>query len=469
MGRHAIAAFPHGLLRGGQKKGLQTELQSEIIQEIETLLGRQSIRDLDFEAVEMAARRQALRLAARALEQRLNADTSDHAGPDLPCSCGEPAQYRGRHEKTFESVLGPLRLERAYYHCAECQRGFCPRDRALRLELFSLTPGVLRMTGSTAALVSFEESSTLLHELAGVEVSASQVQRAAEALGAEIAADEHLSVERMGEIAPTMYLGMDGTGVPMRPSEVAGRAGKQSDGSAKTREAKLVTAWTAESRDEEGKPIRDPGSVTYSAAIESAAARDTDPERSDFAERVLREATRRGFTEAPRCAVLGDGSAWIWNTTRELFPQAIHILDRFHAKEALYRTAQSIFGATSKEAKPWATARCAELDDGKLHAIVHALRPHVTASTEVTKCAWYIFHNRHRMRYPKFHAQGLCTSTGVLEAGCKVAIGTRLKRAGMHWNVSGANTIIALRCSKLSGRFEDFWERRATSVEAPAA
>ena len=111
--------------------------------------------------------------------------------------------------------------------------------------------------------------------------------------------------------------------------------------------------------------MRDPGSITYSAAIESAAASDTSPDRSDFAERVLREATRRGFPEASRCAVLGDGSAWIWNTARELFPKAIPILDRFHAKEALHRTAQSIFGPTS-EGKPWATARCAELDDGKL-------------------------------------------------------------------------------------------------------
>jgi hypothetical protein len=48
--------------------------------------------------------------------------------------------------------------------------------------------------------------------------------------------------------------------------------------------------------------------------------------------------------------------------------------------------------------------------------------------------------------------------TGVVEAGCEVVIGTRLKRAGMHWSVKGANAIIALRCSKLSGRFEDFWE-----------
>jgi hypothetical protein len=323
------------------------------------------------------------------------------------------------------------------------------------------------MTGSTAALVSFEESSTLLHELAGVEVSVSQVQRAAEALGAEIATDERVCVERMGQGAPTMYLGMDGTGVPMRTSEVAGRAGKQPDGSAKTREAKVVTVWTAESRDEEGKPMRDPGSITYSAGIESAAAPETSLKRSDLAERVLRETTRRGFTEAPRCAVLGDGSAWIWNTAAELFPHAIQILDRFHVKQTLHRTAQSIFGAASDDAKEWATMRCAELDDGKLQAIVHALRPHASCA-EAAKCMMYILRNRARMRYPKFHAQGLCTSTGVLEAGCKVLIGTRLKRSGMHWSVSGANNIIALRCSKLSGRFEDFWERRSIPIKVAA-
>ena len=70
------------------------------------------------------------------------------------------------------------------------------------------------------------------------------------------------------------------------------------------------------------------------------------------------------------------------------------------------------------------------------------------------------------MRYPDFRAQGLCTFTGVVEAGCKVAIGTRLKRAGMHWSVRGANAIIALRCAKLSGRFEDFWERRSAAAAA---
>ncbi len=94
------------LRRGDRKRGLSANLQNEIAQEIETLLGSRAIADLDLEAVEMAARRQALRLAARALEQRLNADPSDHAGPKLPCSCGGSAQYRGRHPACGRRVEG---------------------------------------------------------------------------------------------------------------------------------------------------------------------------------------------------------------------------------------------------------------------------------------------------------------------------------------------------------------------------
>lgn len=324
----------------------------------------------------------------------------------------------------------------------------------------SLTPGVVRMTASTAALVSFAESRQPLHELAGVEISAKQAERTAEALGAEIASDEQQRVETMGEIAPTMYLGMDGTGVPMRAQEVAGRVGKQADGSAKTREAKIVTIWTAESRDAEGKPVRDAGSVSYSAAIESAATLDTGPNLSDFAQRVMREAACRGFNAAPRQVVLGDGSAWIWNTATEVFPQATQILDRFHAKEHLSTVGKAIHG-DSAERKSWIQACYDELDQGHLQSLVRALRSHVGQYPETRDCIRYIWNNRRRMRYPKFHRQGFCTSTGVVEAGCKVVIGTRLKRAGMHWTVSGANAIIALRCSTLSGRFEDFWERRA--------
>lgn len=361
-----------------------------------------------------------------------------------------------------------MTLGRAYYHCDGCEAGFCPRDRVLGLVGTSLSPAVTRMVGLVGAMVSFAEGGELMHELAGVDVDAKQIERTAENLGREIAQDERSVIEPQAPCAPTMYLGMDGTGVPMRKSELVGREGKQPDGSSKTREVKLVTVWSAERRDDEGIPVRDAGSVTYSAAIESAATRDTDETSSDFAQRVEREAQRRGFDQAQRRVVLGDGAPWIWNLADEHFPGAIQIVDLYHAKGHLWDVAKAIYGAGSELGEAWAKQRRDELDEGNLDAVLSALGAHAQHNDEARKCLDYVTRNRHRMCYPDFRAHGFCTSTGVVEAGCKTAIGTRCKRAGMHWTVAGANAIIALRCCKLSGRFEDFWERRS-AAEAAAA
>ena len=413
----------------------------------------------------MGARDCALRLAARALENQLNADRSDFSGPHIPCgACGGSARYVDRRSKTFQTVLGPIRLNRAYYHCGACSQGSCPRDRCYGMDRGSLSPGVLRMVGAVGAMVSFEEGSSLLRQLAGLAVDTKQVERSAESLGVEIASDERTDVAPMDTsvLPSTLYLGIDGTGVPIRAEELLDRSGKQADGSSKTREVKLCTVWSAEGRDEEDCPVRDLGSVTYSAAIESAATPDTSTVRAEFTERVLRETARRQFCQADRTVVIGDGAPWIWNITQELFPNAIQIIDRFHVKQNLSDVAKALYPNQSAAATAWAKLRHDQLDDGRLSAILGALRPHMNACDEARKCYHYIRRNRQRMRYPRFRREGLRTSSGVVEAGCKVVAGTRLKRAGMHWTVRGANAIIALRCSILSGRFEDFWERRST-------
>ena len=343
--------------------------------EVDRLAGPGAADKLDFEALETAVRRRVLALAARVVERDFNEDRSDHVGPRRPCPCGSEARYAGRHPKTFETVLGPLTLQRAYYYCQGCHQGCFPRDQQLGLERTSLSPATVRMTGSAAALVSFAEASGLLAELAGVRVEAKQVERVAEGLGREIAAAEREgTVEPEPPSAPTMYLGLDGTGVPVRQTERAGRAGKQPDGTAKTREAELVLVWTAETRNPQGRPVRDPGSVSYSGAIESAASRDTDPDLSAFAQRVGREAERRGFPNAARRVVLGDGAAWIWNLSSEQFPGAIQIVDLWHAKEHLWEVSKVLHAGDPGRVEAWAQARCHELEAGSLDNLLQVLR-----------------------------------------------------------------------------------------------
>jgi len=324
------------------------------------------------------------------------------------------------------------------------------------------------MVATVGALVSFEEGSQLLNELAGISVNAKQVERAAEAVGVEVGEDEKRDVEPVEvlPLPPTLYLGVDGTGVPLRAQELKGRNGKQPDGSAKTREVKLCTVWSAEARDPENRPVRDEGSVSYTAAIESAATLDTDEIPAAFTQRVLREASRRRFPQAGRTVVIGDGAPWIWKIAQELFPRAIQIVDRFHVKQTLSTVSKAVYGADSPPAHQWARRRHDELDAGRFPDLLRAVRRHADTCDEARKCFQYLHRNRDRMRYPRFEALGLCTSSGVVEAGCKVVVGTRLKRAGMHWTLRGSNAIIALRCSRLSGRFQDFWERRAAASKA---
>ena len=446
----------------GKKGGLHSAITEEVEAEVERLIGEGVVDD--FQAIETEARRVALQLMGQAVARKLNADHSDDWGPRLSCGCGGEARFAGRRPKTFTTALGPLTLERAWYHCERCHNGFSPRDRALGMEDTFVSPATLRMIGIVAARTSFDGSSALLHELVGLAVAPKTVERHAEALGREIAGDECRVIEPEPCDAPTVYLGLDGTGVPARKTEVQGRCGKQPDASAKTREAKLAVVWSAQTTDKEGRPVRDPGSATYNAAIETIATRDTDTEPAPFAKRILREAQRRGFDTAPRRVILGDGAPWIWNFADEHFPDAIQIVDIFHAKGHLFEVAKAIYGNGSEIGERRARKRRAELDEGRVDEVLANLHSHAGSCEEARKNAEYFSNNRSRMNYPKFQAMGLCVASGVVEGGCKHIVGARLKHGGMRWTVDGANAIIALRCAVESNRFDDFWERRAGAI-----
>ena len=444
----------------GKKGGLGSAIAAEIGAEVERLIGAGVVDD--FQAIETEARRVGLQIVGQAIAHRLNADHSDAQGPHLSCACGGEARFAGRRAKTFTTALGDLTLERAWYHCDSCGHGFAPRDRTLGMEGSFLSPAVLRMVGLAASRVSFAGSSDLMRDLAGLAVPPKTVERHAEALGREIAADEASVIEPEPSGASTLYLGLDGTGVPARRSEVEGVAGKQADGSAKTREAKLAVVWSADTI-KDGSAVRDAGSATYNAAIESIATHDIDKEPAPFAQRILREVERRGFNGASRQVVIGDGAAWIWRFADEYFPAAIEIVDVWHAKGHIFDVAKAVYGPGTDMAGQWARQRCDELDQGRIGDVIDAIRSHAGACEEARKNVEYFSSNRTRMAYPKFRAMGLVVASGVVEGACRNIVAGRLKRGGMRWTVSGANAIIALRCAIESNRFDDFWERRAAA------
>jgi len=107
------------------------------------------------------------------------------------------------------------------------------------------------------------------------------------------------------------------------------------------------------------------------------------------------------------------------------------------------------------------------LDDGDIEPLVERLHQIATEQAAdrpdlaeaIFNEAEYFATNASRMRSPEFRGKGLFVGSGVVEAGCKSVIGSRLKRSGMFWTVRGANAVIALRCCRFNGRFEDYREQ----------
>jgi len=418
---------------------------------------------LDLEASEMALRASMHQIGGRVLEKLLNADGGGYEGPRMDCGRGHQAEFVDYRPKEVVTVLSPVTVLRAYYRCPCCQGGVVPKDQGLDIVGTSFSPGVRRMMGRVGAKEPFEEGRKDLEELAGVLVKTKAVERVSEALGQQV---ETLSQQERhfalwGNVVPLksvpkLYLAIDGTGVPVVPHETQGRQGKDESGKAKTREAKLGCVFTQTKLDANGHPVRDEESTTYVGAIETADL---------FGSRLYAEAVRRGVTRAEKVIVLGDGALWIWGIADEHFPGAIQIVDLYHAREHLANLGKIVYGSASPQWKEWAAARCNQLDAGNVQALVASmgrLRPRETkAQEEVRKAIDYFQSNAERMRYADFRRQGLFVGSGVVEAGCKIIVGQRLKQSGMRWTVRGANAIIALRCCQLSGRWEEFWEARA--------
>ncbi len=167
------------------------------------------------------------------------------------------------------------------------------------------------------------------------------------------------------------------------------------------------------------------------------------------------EACKRGWSRAEKKVVLGDGAQWIWNLAEVPFPGAVQIVDLYHARQHLWELARKLFPNDEMGQKAWIKVHQKRLlDKGKIQKLVVAIRSIQSSNPEVADKirteADYFQRNAERMRYPKFRRQHLFVGSGVIEAGCKTVISSRLKQSGMFWTVRGANAILALRCCHLN-------------------
>jgi hypothetical protein len=252
-----------------------------------------------------------------------------------------------------------------------------------------------------------------------------------------------------------MYISADGTGVPMRKDELAGRRGKGPDGLAKTRQAYLGCVFTQHRVDAKGHPVRDWESTTYVSSLTGI---------QDFGPCLRREALRRGMGGAQKVVLLIDGAEGLEHMGWGCFRGCVQIVDFYHALEHGSKVLVALLGGKNhpdykKRLRQWAK-RLLKNGVEKLVAQARAECVGKPQDEAVEKELTYFVSNLARMQYGTFRAQGFFIGSGVIEAGCKTVIGARCKHSGMFWGKPGAENILALRCIHSSRRLNKFWQYR---------
>lgn len=374
----------------------------------------------------------------------------------------KPGQQRkGRQTRQVQGLFGSFALTRDYYYHAGKKQGHCPADAALGLEE-GYTPALARLLCLEGAdETSYQKAQNHLAETGGIGVSARQIQRVVQRVGVAAQAWQEREALPGGRAVPILYVSADGTGVPMRQEELVGRAGKQEDGGAKTRQAYLGCVFTQHQRDEEGHPVRDDQSTTYVSSMGSI---------QEFGPCLRQDAIRRGLAVALQVVLLIDGAEGLANMGRLCFPGARQIVDFYHALEHAGKVLAALLGRKEHPDYKRRLGRWAKrLLNDKVEQLMAEVRRECAGKSQaqaVEKELGYFLNNVARMQYGTFRRQGFFIGSGVIEAGCKTIIGLRCKQSGMFWGEPGAQNILALRCIQASHRLTEFWKSRLNTHAA---
>jgi hypothetical protein len=377
----------------------------------------------------------------------------------------KPGQRRkGQVPLLVSCIFGDFLIQRDYYYHEARKQGHYPADAALGLE-GGHTPALARLACLEGAdQASYQQAEEHLRETGGIVMSARQIQRLVQQVGGgaqQWQQREALTALPESKPVPIFYVSADATGLPMRQEELEGRAGKQPDGSAKTRSAYLGCVFTQHQRDEKGRPVRDYESTTYVSSMGPL---------EDFGPMLRQEAIRRNMGQAAKVVLLVDGALGLENMGELNFPNAIQIVDFYHGAEHAGDVVEALLG--SKDHPEYKTRRSRwvrRLLGNGVENLIKETRQECAGNPQakaVEDALGYFVHNVQRMQYRTFRRQGFFVGSGVIEAGCKTVIGSRCKQSGMFWGEPGAENVLALRCVHSSRRLDQFWKERLNAHAA---
>jgi hypothetical protein len=431
------------------------EFGEYVLQMTSQLLGGEPANSMS--KMEQRTREMLLKLGQFLLKAWLAMQEEQYPAETIPCACGGQAEYQFKREGTLLTIVSQVTYRRAYYVCPRCHQGCYPLDDKLGLRPGQMSAELESLGGMTGVQLPFGQGSDLFEALTLIALSDHSLAKSSQAIGAEVEVQEQewrvqsrdegwlQEQDRLAKRPERLYGALDAAKVHIRGEKEH-----------PWRDLK-VGAWFTSTAEPPQTPDEDwkirATDISYYCDVLSAR---------EFGDLLWATGCQHQAQLAQELIFLGDGAEWIWNLVEEYYPDAVQIVDWFHATEYIAPVANLVFSdedqcqAWTKQVRTW-------LWEGDLDAVIevfHRLTQHKRAGQDAHKAFTYFTNNRDRMRYPEYRAKGLQIGSGTIESGCKQIVTQRLKVAGAIWELDNAVKVAKARAALLSGQWQTITARR---------
>jgi hypothetical protein len=374
-------------------------------------------------------------------------------------SCERMLMARGKHKRTLQTLTGDIRLERPYFYCVRCQKGYYPLDEILSFCESTKQYDVQDLEAWLGSELPFETACEAYKRCTGNSTSTQNVHEYTNRIADELSIldvcpskeqiEQKIQEVRDGKFRrPVAMLAIDGFHAPTRP-EPSGRSEKRGEG--EWREVKGFRLYLID-----GQRIEHLISW-HQVATDQELARDLESIKNAG---LIPE-------DKVRLCIIGDGAKWIWNRTKEIFPSAKEVLDYYHCSQHLHAAAHAKYGKGTRQAQEWVEATLTRLFHKGITRVIAGLKSMVAKSCqaprEITDLIAYLTRNKHRVNYGKAKRGGYHIGSGAIESANKFVGNVRLKRSGAWWYPSHANNVLKLRCAKYNGTYDRVMEQYRTN------
>jgi hypothetical protein len=384
------------------------------------------------EAMEQAVQELAQTVGRTVLAGWLERQAGKYPPDTVACACGSQARYERRRDAVTLTLQGRVQYRRPYYRC-RCGRGCCPLDERLGIRPGQMSDRLQQVATALGVSDAFGSSADRLAQLTGVRLSPNSLRAACQQTGEQVVAHEQALLARSQDLSQQRGERRTGPHPQRLYGSLDGFHAPFVDG---WHEVKAGCWWTVA---EHNQTLW----RQYYADTVSAEA---------FADLVWARGFEVGAPQADELIFIADGAVWIWNIVGRHFPQAVQIVDFYHAASYLAHVARDAFGDTTPEARQWTQTYSQHLLEGRLATVVRACRPLAARAPQAVAAARHYFAvNRTRLRYAKYRALGYQIGSGMMESGCKQLGTERLKIAGARWTPTGGRLLVKARAAVLSG------------------